>query len=49
MINIVSLLLLLILGFENQLDKPEVFLFEENFDDSELERRGWYDGTAIRI
>ena len=49
MINIVVLLLLLILGFENQLDKPEIILFEETFDDAELERRGWYDGTACRI
>jgi len=49
MINMISLLLLLTLGFENQLDKPKVILFEENFDNAELGQRGWYDGRAIRI
>ena len=49
MINIVSLLVLLILDVGNQSDKPNVILFEETFDNANLEQSGWYDGTAIRI
>ena len=45
----VSLILLLILGLENQEGNQESVLFEETFDNAALGERGWYDGTACRI
>lgn len=49
MSSVISLLVMLILGFQNQPDSPEDVLFGEKFDDINLGERGWYDGTACRI
>ena len=29
--------------------KPEGVLFSESFEDSDLAKRGWYDGTQFRL
>jgi hypothetical protein len=49
MIGRVFLLVLLIFGLEDQVKNQGRVLFEEAFDDAELKRRSWYDGTSCRI
>ncbi len=45
----ILIILAMLLAYMDQGPEQEITLFAESFDDPELEKRGWYDGTACRI
>jgi len=49
MYRLVLIVSVILLACMDQGSDQEMILFEETFDDPELEKRGWYDGSACRI
>jgi hypothetical protein len=49
MLRLVLIVFAMLPACMDQGSGQEIILFEESFDDQDLQERGWYDGTASRI